>query len=103
MILIAPSDSETHWFQRTCFPYILLWLFRMQYFDAISAAPSINSPLLCFIGGRDVNNPPDLARNLVEKWSGKKTVIEYENEDHNLLFHENNSLEEIKKFLKKYE
>jgi pimeloyl-ACP methyl ester carboxylesterase len=98
-ILVAPSDSESHWFQRTQFPYLPLWVMRSQYFDAAGRASSIQSPLLCFIGGKDESNPPDLGRNLVENWKGEKTLIEYEAEDHQILFHENNSWDEIRKFL----
>ena len=103
VILVAPSDSETHWFQRTQFPYLPLWLMRTQYFDAAGRAPDIESPLLCFVGEKDESNPPDLGRNLFENWKGEKTLINYENEDHQILFHENNSWDEIRKFLDQME
>ena len=100
-VLIAPSDNETHWFQRSCYPYIPYCLFRTKYFDAIQAAALTHSPLLCLIGEKDTNNPPDMAKNLVLHWAGEKTVVDYPTEDHKLLFHQNSSWEEIKIFLKK--
>ena len=80
-----------------------LGIFRTKYFDAVSPAPSINTPLLCFIAEKDTSNPPVLAKNLVSKWKGEKTVIDYKEDDHHLLFHKNNSWEEIYKFLHRFE
>jgi uncharacterized protein len=102
-ILVAPSDSETHSFQDQYFPYIPLGFMNKRFFDAISLAPYIKTPLLCLTGEKDTSNPPHLAQNLFEKWGGEKIDKFYKNEDHHLLFHENTSWTDIKVFLKKFE
>jgi pimeloyl-ACP methyl ester carboxylesterase len=69
------------------------------YFDSISLAPDIHSPVLFLIGAEDAVVPSDLSIKLAGSWGGKTTVKEYPGEDHGLLFHENNSWEDIERFL----
>ena len=43
--------------------------------------------------------PPTLSRCLCGAWGGKTTVMEYLGENHDLLFHANNSWKDISAFL----
>lgn len=70
-----------------------------HYFDSILRAPGINDPLLCLIGSNDILVPPELSRRLADAWGGKVTIIQYPDEDHGILFHNNNSWEDIGNFL----
>jgi pimeloyl-ACP methyl ester carboxylesterase len=69
------------------------------YFDSISRAPGIRTPLLSLMGAEDETVPPALSQKLIDSWGGKVTVIQYPGEDHGLLFHNNNSWKDIGNFL----
>lgn len=73
------------------------------YFDSLSRAPHIKSPMLCLIGSDDTIVPPALSLELVEVWGGETRVITYQGEDHGLLFHDNNSWNDILGFLQSLE
>ena len=70
-----------------------------HYFNSISRASTINTTLLCLIGSNDTSTPPEYSHRLADAWSGKTTVIQYANEDHGLLFHNNNSWKDVEDFL----
>jgi pimeloyl-ACP methyl ester carboxylesterase len=72
-----------------------------RYFDSVSRAPAILSPLLCLAGSSDRVISPELSRRLADEWGGEVTLIEYPGEDHGLLFHANSSWMDILGFLKK--
>ena len=69
------------------------------YFDSISRAPGITTPMLCLIGSADAFVPPELSVRLASAWGGATKVITYPGEDHGLLFHNNSSGADIAAFL----
>ena len=99
-ILVSPYD---HWsligLKQTPL-YIPLSGIMKPYFDSISLAPNIITPLLCLIGSEDVFVPPNRSVDLVNGWGGETKVISYPGEDHSLLFHHNSSWTDILDFLK---
>jgi len=82
VILVSPYDSIKAVAQSR-FPFAPVgWLLKHS-FDSISRAPSIDLPLLCFLGEKDQVIPPKHTRRLAEKWKGKVTLIVDPNADHN--------------------
>lgn len=73
------------------------------YFDSISRAPGIQTPLLSLMGAEDEYIPPALSQKLVDSWGGETVIITYPGENHDLLFHDNNSWLDILDFLKNIE
>jgi hypothetical protein len=69
------------------------------YFDSISRAPGIDTPLLCLVGTKDNFVPPERSQKLVEAWSGEIKMISYPGEDHDLLVHDNSSWTDVLDFL----
>ena len=69
------------------------------YFDSISLAPDIQTPMLCLVGTHDTFVPPTLSHHLCDAWGGKTTEVEYPGENHDLLFHGNTSWKDISSFL----
>ncbi len=98
-ILVSPYDYWTLIGVKKTPLYTPLSGLMKHYFDSISYAPEITTPLLCLIGSNDTSVPPALSRRLADAWGGEKTVVEYPAEDHGLLFHTNNSWSDIKNFL----
>jgi pimeloyl-ACP methyl ester carboxylesterase len=102
-VLISPFD---HWsligVKQTPLYAPLLGIMK-PYFNSISLAPSIQTPLLVLIGSEDAFVPPALSQKLVDSWGGETEIIIYPGENHNLLFHDNNSWLDILDFLKNIE
>ncbi len=98
-VLAAPYDSQTIiGLKRPPFYLPLMGLMR-PYFDSISRAPRIKTPLLTLIGATDPVVPPDLSHKLVSQWGGAVEVKTYTGEDHDLLLHANSSWVDISAFL----
>lgn len=100
-ILVAPYDNQTLIGLKHTPLFAPLAGIMHRYFDSLSRAPSIRSPLLCLIGAEDPVVPPALSLKVAEGWGGEKMVQIYEGEDHGLLAHQNSSWEDIAAFLKK--
>lgn len=98
-VLVSPIDSEFNRFQASI-PFIPLSVIMKQSFDSMSRASSVNTPLLCLIGDSDTNVSTSASLRLVDRWNGTHIVKDYKNEDHYLLFHDNNSWLDILNFLK---
>jgi uncharacterized protein len=97
-ILVAPMDSMVSLFQPMV-KFIPLSLIMKEKFDSLPLANKINSPLLCLIGDNDTAVPNDLSIKLAKKWKGSHTIKVYKNENHGLLFSQNNSWQDIADFL----
>jgi len=102
-ILVSPFDSWAHLFQSRDFPLIPLSIIHSKYFifNSISRAPVIQTPLLCLVGDKDTSELPFLSVELADRWGGEELVQIYKGEDHLLLFHENESWNDIRSFLMK--
>jgi pimeloyl-ACP methyl ester carboxylesterase len=98
-ILVAPYDHWSLIGVNKSPIYAPLAGIMKPYFNSIAVAPTINQPLLCLTGAHDVNVPPELSQRLAAAWGGKVTLMEYPDENHGLLYHENNSLKDIENFL----
>jgi hypothetical protein len=98
-ILVSPHDYWTVIGINDSPFYFPLSGIMNHYYDSISRAPNIQTPLLCVIGLNDTFVRPELSRKLANAWDGDVTLIEFPGEDHNLLFRENNSWQEILRFL----
>ena len=98
-ILVAPYDSQTLIGLKQSPIFAPLAGIMHRYFDSLSAAPGIHSPLLCLIGAADSVVPPALSLKLAGSWGGETEVKTYAGEDHNLLLHENSSWADISAFL----
>jgi uncharacterized protein len=98
-ILVSPYDHWSLIGLNKAPIYAPLSGIMKPYFDSISWAPDILSPALFLIGAEDTVVPSDLSIMLADSWGGKTTIKEYPGEDHGLLFHENNSWEDIESFL----
>ncbi len=98
-ILVAPYDSQTLIGLKQEAIYAPLTGIMKPYFDSITRAPEIHTPLLCLIGATDPVIPPERSLRLVSQWGGEKTVKTYDGEDHSLLLHENSSWDDILIFL----
>lgn len=98
-ILVSPYDRWTLIGLKHPPLYAPLESLLKPYLDSISRAGGIRTPMLSLIGSEDTFVPPDLSQNLADAWSGEVKVLVYPGEDHNLLFHENNSWSDILTFL----
>ena len=98
-ILVAPYDSQSLIGLKQSPIFAPLAGIMHRYFDSLSAAPGIHSPLLCLIGAADSVVPPALSLKLAGSWGGETEVKTYAGEDHNLLLHENSSWADISAFL----
>jgi pimeloyl-ACP methyl ester carboxylesterase len=98
-ILVAPYDSQSLIGLKQSPIFAPLAGIMHRYFDSLSAAPGIHSPLLCLIGAADSAVPPALSLKLAGSWGGEREVKSYPGEDHNLLLHDNSSWADIMAFL----
>ena len=98
-ILVAPYDSQSLIGLKQSPIFAPLAGIMHRYFDSLSAAPGIHSPLLCLIGAADSVVPPALSLKLAGSWGGETEVKSYAGEDHSLLLHENSSWADISAFL----
>lgn len=98
-ILASPYDYWTLIGVKQTALYAPLEGIMKHYFDSISRAPGIQTPLLSLMGAEDEYIPPALSQKLVDFWGGKVTVFQYPGEDHGFLFHNNNSWKDIENFL----
>ena len=69
------------------------------YFDSISRAPGIHTPLLCLVGSEDIQVPAERSIQLVNTWGGETHLATFPGEDHGLIFQENRSWTVIMDFL----
>ena len=99
-ILVSPYDRWTLIGLKQTPLYAPLTGIMKPFFDSISRAPGIHSPLMCLIGSEDVAVPPERSQKLVEAWGGETKVISFPGEDHGLLLHDNSSWTDILDFLK---
>lgn len=99
-ILVAPFDSLTLTGVRRPLLSLPLRPIMKHYFDSSARAPTIHAPLLCLIGLRDKDVPPELALKLLSLWGGDTEVEVYVREDHDLLLHDNSSWSDIASFLR---
>ena len=98
-ILVAPYDSQTLIGLKQSPIFAPLMGVMHRYFDSLSRAPGIRSPLLCLIGAADPVVPPTLSLKLAGSWGGQTEIKSYPGEDHNLLLHDNSSWADIMAFL----
>jgi uncharacterized protein len=70
-----------------------------RYFNSISRAPGIKTPLLVLIGSADPVIPPGLSQKLAGQWGGVTDIKTYPGEDHDLLLHNNSSWADVATFL----
>lgn len=98
-ILVAPYDRWSLIGLKTPPIYAPLKGMLKPYFDSLSLAPGIRTPMLCLTGSKDGIVPPDLSLKLITAWGGDVTHLIYPEEDHGLLFHDNSSWSDILKFL----
>lgn len=98
-ILVSPYDRWTLIGLKQMPLYAPLTGIMKPYFDSISQAPGIHTPLLCLIGSDDVFVPPKRSLDLVNAWGAETKVISFPGEDHGLLFHNNSSWTDILDFL----
>lgn len=102
-VLVSPYDSMTLVGLKQPFLYAPLSGIMKRYFDSISRAPGIRSPLLCLIGSADPVVSPALSLKLAGSWGGETVVKSYAGEDHGLLLHGNSSWTDIAAFLHRFE
>jgi pimeloyl-ACP methyl ester carboxylesterase len=98
-VLVAPYDSQTLIGLKRPPLYAPLAGSLHRYFDSISRAPRIKTPLLVLVGSADSVFPPELSQKLAGQWGGAVEVKTYPGEDHDLLLHDNSSWADIKAFL----
>jgi uncharacterized protein len=98
-ILVAPYDSQTLIGLKQSPIFAPLAGIMHRYFDSLSHAPGIHSPLLCLIGAADPVVSPALSLKLAGSWGGETEVKSYPGEDHGLLLHDNSSWADIAAFL----
>jgi pimeloyl-ACP methyl ester carboxylesterase len=98
-VLVAPYDSLTLIGLRRPPLYAPLLGILHRYFDSISRAPEIKTPLLVLVGSADSVFPPELSQKLAGQWGGAVEVKTYPGEDHDLLLHPNSSWADIAAFL----
>ena len=101
-ILVAPYDSQTLIGVKRPPLYAPLMGLMHRYFDSISRAPGIKTPLLVLIGSADPVVPPELSQKLAGQWGGVVDIKTYAGEDHNLLLHNNSSWTDIAAFLQTF-
>jgi pimeloyl-ACP methyl ester carboxylesterase len=98
-VLVSPYDYWTLIGVKQSPLFTPLTGIMKHYFDSISCAPEIQTPVLILVGSNDTSILPDLSHGLADAWRGEVKFIEYPGEDHGLLFHTNNSLKDIGNFL----
>jgi dienelactone hydrolase len=98
-VLVAPYDSQTLIGLKRSPLYTPLTGLMHRYFDSISRAPEIKSPLLVLLGSADSTVPPELSQQLAGQWGGAVDVKTYPGEDHDLLLHSNSSWADTAAFL----
>jgi len=99
-VLVAPYDRLTLIGLKKHPAYAPLSGVMKPYFDSISLAPDIASPMLCLLGSADTIIPNGLSLKLVNAWGGRAEVKTYPAEGHDLLVHPNTSWEDIADFLR---
>ena len=99
-VLVAPYDSQTLIGLKRPPLYAPLMGIMHRYFDSISRAPGIKTPLLVLVGSADPVIPPELSQKLANQWGGAADIKTYPGEDHDLLLHNNSSWSDIAAFLK---
>jgi uncharacterized protein len=75
LILVTPYDSLAAVAKRYYWYLPVDWMLKHR-FDSLALAPLQQTPLLCFIAGRDEVIPPEHAERLVAAWGGPKRRIE---------------------------
>jgi pimeloyl-ACP methyl ester carboxylesterase len=98
-VLVAPYDNLTLIGTKRPPLYAPLMGIMNVYFDSISRAPGIKTPLLVLVGEADSVFPPELSQKLAGQWGGAAEVKTYPGEDHDLLLHHNSSWADISAFL----
>ncbi len=98
-ILVAPYDKLTLIGFKQSPAYAPFAGIMRPFFDSAALAPGIKTPLLVLMGSLDTNVPPELSKRLAEQWGGEVEVVEYPDENHGLLSHQNRSWDEISEFL----
>ena len=82
VVLVTPFDSLTAVAQHH-YPWLpVRWLLRHP-FDALGRAPTVRTPMLCLVAGRDRVIPPVHAARLYDAWAGAKRWVEFPGADHN--------------------
>lgn len=99
-ILLAPYDSWTLIGLKQTIIYWPLRRIMKPYFDSLSLAPGIQTPLLCLTGEEDRVVPPDRSIRLAEAWGGEVSMVHYPGEDHYLIIHNDQSWKAILEFLR---
>jgi pimeloyl-ACP methyl ester carboxylesterase len=102
-VLVAPYDRQTLIGLKRPPLYAPLMGLMHHYFDSISRAPGIKTPLLVLIGSADSVVPPELSQKLAGQWGGVTDIKTYPGEDHDLLLHHNSSWTDIAAFLRTLE
>ncbi len=98
-ILVAPYDKLSLIGFKQSPAYTPFSGILRSFFDSAAIAPGIKTPLLVLMGSLDTNVPPELSKRLAEQWGGEVEVVEYPDENHGLLSHQNRSWDEISEFL----
>lgn len=98
-ILVSPYDHWTLIGLKHPPLYAPLENLFKPYFDSLSRAPDITSPMLCMLGSNDTFVPPESSIKLVKAWGGEAKTLTYQGEDHSLLFNDNNSWNDMMTFL----
>ena len=98
-ILVAPYDRWSLIGLKRPPVYTPLEGILKPYFDSLSIAPGIRTPVLCLTGSKDGIVAPGSSLKLVTAWGGDVTHLIYPGEDHGLLFHNNSSWSDISSFL----
>jgi dienelactone hydrolase len=98
-VLVAPYDRQTLIGLKQAPVYAPLSGVMKRYFDSLSLAPAIASPMLCLLGSADTVIPNEISLRLVDAWGGPTEVKTYAGEDHDLLLHPNASWTDIADFL----
>jgi pimeloyl-ACP methyl ester carboxylesterase len=99
-VLVSPYDLWTLIGLKQTPLYAPLSGIMKPYFESISRAPGVHTPLLCLIGSEDNIVPPERSEKLVDAWGGETNLISFPGENHSLLFHNNSSWTDILDFLK---
>ena len=100
-VLVAPYDQMTLIGLKQSPLYIPLGGIMKHYFDSVSRASEIQTPLLCLTGAADTAVPLERSLKLAGAWGGEAVLTTYEGEDHDLLLHENRSWSDIAAFLRR--
>jgi pimeloyl-ACP methyl ester carboxylesterase/uncharacterized membrane protein YeaQ/YmgE (transglycosylase-associated protein family) len=98
-ILVSPYDRWTLIGLKQTPLYAPFSGIMKPYFDSITRAPDIHTPLLCLVGSQDIQVPMERSNQLVNAWGGETNLVTFPGEDHGLLFHDNDSWAEIMGFL----